>query len=290
MMEKQIKFYKDAQEVQVYQDMNRPTSIFKKYLVDYEIYKSKEDLKKMREKLIRIKECKNWPDYVIKPKKIYRLYEKSFMAEFPFIEGTQLDQYLLKQDIDFLTLAKFMKQLEEKIMNLQNFVFPDIANTGNIMILPDQQELDLCFIDPDGIQFGEYGCSERNVFLGTCFGYDDDIRGIKKCYNKDGFANKQLDIRSLYALFYMIMNGKDYFYPIFFEKSIEEYRDLLNSLNIPSSSDLYKRSLGTLSNSKPNEVIGDALFQLIDDGYDLEINSKNRCGNQYRLSKKRKFY
>lgn len=288
MDEKQIKFYKSERHVQVYTDLDYADSIFKKYLIDYDIHRSREELKEIRKKLMAIKHCQHWPEFVIKPKSISRLNAQSFTAEFPFIEGIVLDEYLLKHDMSLLTCAQFISSLEKSIMDEKNFIFPDIANVGNIMILPQQDgKLHFRVIDPDGIQFDGYGYSQGAAAVGLL--WDGSMaRGLEKCFDERGNANKQLDIRSMYSLFYIIMNGEDCFYPIFSEKAMDEYLGLLNSLNVPSGSSLYQSSLETLSDDEPNREISSSLFELIDAGYEFEIYNQNSLGNQYRLTRKSK--
>ena len=244
-METQRQFFKKEPQIQVYRDMSNPETILKKYMIDYNFYRSTEDLFEIREKLMAIKHCKCWPDFIIKPSKINRLNKYSFIVEYPFVEGVTLDTFLKSNDIDLLTCARFIKSLEEKVMSATDFVFPDIANKK------------------------------------------ENARGMKKCLTIDSKYNKQLDIRSMYAIFYRIMNSDDFFYPVLAERSkISEYENILDSMNIPIGGTLYNQTFDTLDDNKPNKLISDSLFELVDDGYELETYNENCYGYQHRLIKK----
>lgn len=287
MEERRIRVYKDEPHIQVYQDLDNVNSIFKKYRVDYNIYNSKEDLKQIRQRLIDVKNCRNWPSFAIKPKNISRLNAKSFMVELPFIDRARLDDYLFDNDINLLSLAKFISNLEKEIMHEEQFVFPDIANTGNILVSTDKNNItDFTIIDPDGIQFDNYNCEQIAVLLGAGLFGGEKANGLEKCFDTEGIANKQLDIRSMYALLFIIINNEDYLYPIFAEKSMDEYLGLLKTSNIPFGSNLYKKTIKSLSNDEQNELIGDSLFELADSGYELEVYDRDSRGNKYVLTKK----
>lgn len=287
MEERRIRVYKDEPHIQVYQDLDNVNSIFKKYRVDYNIYNSKEDLKQIRQRLIDVKNCRNWPSFAIKPKNISRLNAKSFMVELPFIDRARLDDYLFDNDINLLSLAKFISNLEKEIMHEEQFVFPDIANTGNILVSTDKNNItDFTIIDPDGIQFDNYNCEQIAVLLGAGLFGGEKANGLEKCFDTEGIANKQLDIRSMYALLFIIINNEDCLYPIFAEKSMDEYLGLLKTSNIPFGSNLYKKTIKSLSNDEQNELIGDSLFELADSGYELEVYDRDSRGNKYVLTKK----
>lgn len=108
----------------------------------------------------------------------------------------------------------------------------------------------------------------------------------------------------MYALLYFMMNGYDRFYPPLFEiEGLLEYTEILSKLNIPESSELYRKSMQTLYGNKPNESIGDSLFELLKNvkkkGIDMvltfaELASKDYSdygaifiggGNTYKLLK-----
>ena len=281
---------KSSSSVEVYQNLDDFDVVYKKYCIDYDTYRTREELKTHRQKLMSIKKCSNWPDFVIKPKEVLKLNQRSFVVSFPFIDGTRLDDYLLVHNIDLLTCAKFISNLERDIMSQKDFVFPDIANCGNILILSNDNEMKYFIIDPDAIQFDGYKCTQAAALL-SVYNFDGQlVHGLAKCFDDEYTANKQLDIRSIYSLFYLLLNGKDYFYPILDEKCMEDYIGLLTYYNIPKGSSLYKNSLSTLSDDEPSKLISDSLYELIDAGYDFEIYDKNYAGNQYRLTKKRLFY
>ena len=191
---------------------------------------------------------------------------KSFKAYYPFISGFRLDEYLRSNNINLSTCANFISDLEEKIMQAEDFVFPDIATPSNtIIILPRKSnqcksdQLLFWVIDPDDIQFGQYGCQRTPTRLGVVLSGKIPPRGVKKCFNDvifDGYskevANKQLDLRSMYSIFYDMMNGEQHFYPQKYERTMEEYHELLRSFNVPIGSPLYENSLATLSDDIPN--------------------------------------
>ena len=73
-----------------------------------------------------------------------------------------------------------------------------------------------------------------------------------------------------FDLLYIIFNSKESFYPCLWQKNFEDYKAFLRNLNIPVESELYQKSLQTLSDTQPNEPIGNALFELAEQGYEFE--------------------
>lgn len=282
------KIFKDDECTTVYQLFDMPDSVFKKYHIDYNTFRDREDLEAMRNKLQAIKNCENWPEFVIKPKKIYPLYKTTFKAEFPFIKGETLAEYQINHQLSFKQCVDFICDLEKKILSHKKFVFPDIANTNNIIIKPQDEDDKLGFvlIDPDDIQFNNYRSIKSSSYIAPVYSELEDTRGLQKCLYKNYKFNKQLDIRSMYALFYLILNGKDLFYPLFVEMPMRRYFDLLDNMGIPRCTQLYINSLMTLDDEEMNPPISDALLELVDDGYEFEVYDKDSYGYSYRIVRK----
>ena len=110
--------------------------------------------------------------------------------------------------------------------------------------------------------------------------------GLNKCIEA-WIPNKQLDIRSIYALLYLIMDSKRNFYPHDSNEKMQKYMYYLDRLNIPQGSDLYKKFLITLSEDEPSQIIGDSLYELIDDGYSFKERKKDGS-RTYTLHKNKK--
>ncbi len=273
------KIFKNEPYVTVYQRSDRPSSIFKKYIFDNERYETIDDLILTRERLIAISEHPNWPSFVSKPKKVYKLYNNSFKAEFPYIAGETLDDYIYNNNISFASWVKFISELEKKIMSVDEMVFSDVANANNIIMSKKDDNLNFTIIDPDDIQFGEYESYSFASLLGMRPWYGKDLSpGVKKCTDGISRVNKQLDLRSMYALFYYLFNTEGDFYPSLIEKENEEYMGNLRYFNIPEGSILYKQTLATLSDDEPNLPISSALYELLDAGY--TFNSDNAIERQ----------
>lgn len=117
--------------------------------------------------------------------------------------------------------------------------------------------------------------------------------GVNKCFDDNTreylYPNKQLDIRSIYALLYLIMDSKRNFYPYDSNEKMRKYMYYLDRLNIPQGSDLYKKFLITLSEDEPSQIIGDSLYELIDDGYSFKERKKAGC-RTYTLQKEKKSF
>ena len=294
MNKRDIIYLKKDPNTRVYRKKGEPGVVYKEYIVAKSrnsLYESREDLQRHRNKLLAIKRYKNWPKFVIKPYKIYDIKRSSFIAVLPYIAGDSLGSYLRNNTLDLHFCADFISKLEKNIMSKQNFVFPDIANVGNIILFPSEEEtIDFKVIDPDDIQFSKYGYDKVAESIGLKLDDDCLARGISKCLSSNSKVNKQLDIRSMFSLFYLMMNSHESFYPINYEKSTKSYLRSLRTVNIPKDSSLYIKSLITISDDEPNVPIGDSLFELVDAGYNFEVYGINKWGNQYRLKKKRTYY
>lgn len=286
---------KEEDYIVVYQKLLKLETIYKKHKLDGYFFETSEELKRLREKMLAIKEKDSWPEFVIKPIYISPLYDKGefkkeFIVEFPFIEGLSLKEYINNNKIDFKTCIKFISSLEKRIMAEKDIVFPDLANTSNIIILPGEK--DYMLIDPDDIQFGEYTSNGCAALLGTrpMFSDSDDFScGINKCLIDKQTVNKQLDLRSMYALFYYILH-KNYFYPVIVEKEKQDYIQSLKECNVPEGSLLYKNTFLTLSDDDENKPISEALYELLDAGYEFELLSNDAGGFKYTLQNKKKIY
>ena len=293
MTKQKSKVYKEEDYIVIYQKLLKPEFIYKKYRYDNDFFESFEELESMRERMIAIQNDDNWPKFTIKPTHISPLYEPSFyqrefIVEFPFIDGISLKDYLAINNLDFKTCIQFISSLEKRILNEKNKVFLDVANPNNIMLLPDENEYVL--IDPDDIQFDKYPSNGCARLLGTrpIFSETNDFScGIKKCLIDDKNVNKQMDIRSMYALFYYILH-REYFYPSIFEKDKNEYIEDLKKYNVPEGSLLYKNTMFTLSEDEENKPISDALYELLDMGYEFERANNDNNIHVYKLQNRKK--
>lgn len=285
-----IEIFKDDDLVTVYKSSKYPDEVCKRFSYVSECMQKKEDLKEYRKKLIAIKNHEDWPDYIIRPSYIGNMQELGFTVRYPFVEGDTLGEYLINNDIDIVKCAKFIKLVEERVLNSE-LIFPDIANPGNIKIKMNGSELDFLLIDPDDIQFEGYKAYKISPFVKPCYGKLDKVYGLYKCFEKkrgpvrleDRMLTKEIDIRSMYALLYYIINGQNTFYPIFWERKFDEYKKILDDMNIPRNSELYEKSLLTLVEHINSEPIGDSLFKLINEGYEFETFGKNQLGFQHKL-------
>lgn len=291
MTKQKSKVYKEENYIAIYQKLLKPEFIYKKYRYDNDFFESFEELEGMRERMIAMQNNDNWPNFVVKPTHISPLYEPSFyqrefIVEFPFIDGISLKDYLAVNNLDFKTCIQFISSLEKRILGEKDKVFLDVANPNNIILLPDEKEYVL--IDPDDIQFDKYPSNGCARLLGTrpIFSEKDDFsRGIKKCLIDEKNVNKQMDIRSMYALFYYILR-REYFYPSIFEKNQSEYIEDLKKYNVPEGSLLYRNTLATLSEDDENKPISEALYELLDMGYEFErANDKQYV---YKLQNRKK--
>ena len=277
-------YFKQGDYVTVYRDLDNPSVVLKKYDVcDWKI----KEYQQQREKLIAMRRKKNWPNFVIRPIKVGKINVCSMVIKYPFIEGIELEKYLQDNDMDLLTCAKLLQKIEKNVMSLKDMVFLDLANTKNIMLLNKDNDMDFFLIDSDDIQLKGYPSDSISGLVAPYWEDLDNVMGMKKCLNGD-YMTKELDIRSIYALFYAIMNGKQLFYPELFEReNLNEYEKILHLLKIPENSTLYRRTMQTLMDDVPNELMGDALFELIDNGYSFETYDKNNWGYKHRLVRKK---
>ena len=156
---------------------------------------------------------------------------------------------MLKNEINIQTCAKFIKSIEDKTLSAEDYKFT----------------------------------REGSAFISSAlYIHDGHPAGMTKCFVDTIYPTKQLDIRSIYALLYLIMDLDERFYPAHYIKNSEDYKAFLKKLNIPIGCDLYKYSLESLSDDIPNHPIGDSIFELADIGYEFEKN-----GNTYSLKRNR---
>ena len=85
------------------------------------------------------------------------------------------------------------------------------------------------------------------------------------------------------------MDSKRNFYPYDSNEKMQKYMYCLDRLNIPQGSDLYKKYLITLSEDEPSQIIGDSLYELIDDGYSFKERKKDGS-RTYTLHKNKKAF
>lgn len=278
------KVFKKTSEVKVYTRRNNYSEIIKKYNTSNEF--SLEELIAKRKKLIDMKNNKNWPSFSIKPTKVGLIVGNSFTAKFPFVDGIELNKFLLSKDISLIECANILKKIEDKISPEKDFIFADIATPSNTMIINKEDDIDIMLIDPDDVQFNNHKFQRFPYLIMPQFNTIYNTRGMSKCFDHKKM-NKQIEIRSLYYLLYYIINSDLNFYPSFIERdSIEEYEQILQNLNIPESSSLYAKSLITVSDKINNKPIGDSLFELIDKGYEFQTYGKDYSGYKHILVKK----
>lgn len=275
---------KNTDEVFVYLNPAYPGEICKKYNLVRTDRQSRKELSDRRKKSIDIKKDASWPDFVIKPTNIGRMNKECFTVRYPFIEGETITNYIKNNDISLEECAIFLKKLEERLASAENYVFTDIGNPNNIII--QNTSLDFTVIDPDNILFKDYKDAAISNIVAPSFEKEYAVYGLRKCRRYSKYT-KQLELRSMYALLYYMINGYDRFYPYMFErKEIYEYMEILKKLNIPESSELYRKSMQTLYGNKPNESIGNSLFELIKEGYELETYDEDYNGYKHVLIKK----
>lgn len=234
-----------------------------------------------------MKNKENWPSFSIQPTKVSLIIGNSFTARFPFIDGIELNKFLLIKDISLTECANILKKIEDKVSSEEDYVFADIATPSNTMIInKEENDIDIMLIDPDDIQFNNYKFQRFPYLIMPHLNTIYNTRGMSKCFEHKKM-NKQIEIRSLYYLLYYIINGNVNFYPSFIERdSIEEYELILQSLNIPEASSLYEKSLIPVSDQINNKPIGDSLFELIDKGYEFKTYDKDYSGYKHILVKK----
>lgn len=275
---------KDTDEVFVYLNPAYPGEICKKHNLVRTNKEEKKAFNNMRTKSLDIKNNKNWPKFIIKPTNVGRMNKECFTVRYPFIEGMTIAQYIKSKDITLIQCAQLLKKLEDSLISAEDFVFTDIGNPSNTIIRDD--DMNFTVIDPDNVLFDKYKDAAISDMVAPLFQDVSRVYGMNKCKRYSSY-NKQLELRSMYALLYYMMNGDDRFYPPLLERdSISEYEQILQSLNIPENSDLYRKSMITLNNRMPNERIGESLIELIEDGYTFETYDKDNHGYKHILRKK----
>lgn len=275
---------KNTDEVFVYLNPAYPGEICKKHNLVRTDKQSRKELQDRRNKCIDIKNDSNWPSFVIKPTNVGKMNKECFTVRYPFIEGDTIANYIKNNDISLEECAIFIKKLEEQLASANDYVFTDIGNPNNIII--QDFSFNFTVIDPDNILFKDYRDAAISSVVSPAFVRDISVYGLRKCRRYKKYT-KQLELRSMYALLYFMMNGYDRFYPPFIERSgFSEYIDILSNLNIPESSDLFRKSMQTLYMNKPNEPIGDSLFELLKNGYEFETYDKDNSGYKHVLVKK----
>lgn len=275
---------KDTDEVFVYLNPAYPGEICKKHNLVRTNKEEKKAFNNMRTKSLDIKNNKNWPKFIIKPTNVGKMNKECFTVRYPFIQGMTIAQYIKGKDITLMQCAQLLKKLEDSLISAEDFVFTDIGNPSNTIIRDD--DMNFTVIDPDNVLFDKYKDAAISDMVAPLFQDVSRVYGMNKCKRYSSY-NKQLELRSMYALLYYMMNGDDRFYPPLLERdSISEYEQILQSLNIPENSDLYRKSMITLNNRMPNERIGESLIELIEDGYTFETYDKDNHGYKHILRKK----
>ena len=234
---------KDTDEVFVYLNPAYPGEICKKHNLVRTNKEEKKAFNNMRTKSLDIKNNKNWPKFIIKPTNVGRMNKECFTVRYPFIEGMTIAQYIKSKDITLMQCAQLLKKLEDSLISTEDFVFTDIGNPSNTIIRDD--DMNFTVIDPDNVLFDKYKDAAISDMVAPLFQDVSRVYGMNKCKRYSSY-NKQLELRSMYALLYYMMNGDDRFYPPLLERdSISEYEQILQSLNIPENSDLYRKSMIT---------------------------------------------
>ena len=275
---------KNTDEVFVYLNPAYPGEICKKYNLVRTDRQSRKELSDRRIKSIDIKNDSSWPSFVIKPTNVGKMNKECFTVRYPFIEGETITDYIKNNDMSLEECAILLKKLEERLASAENYIFTDIGNPNNIII--QNSNLDFTVIDPDNILFNDYKDTAISNIVAPSFEEEYAVYGLRKCRRYSKYT-KQLELRSMYALLYYMINGDDRFYPCMFErKGINEYMEVLKKLNVPESSELYRKSMQTLYGNKPNESIGNSLFELIKEGYELETYDEDYNGYKHVLIKK----
>lgn len=276
----------------VYIDPKYPGKIIKEYQAEKKSQQSLAELSFFREKIIAEEKCQDWPYFLIQPEKVSEVKDYKFKTILEYIEGENLYNYIKNNGLNIITCAYLLSSIEQDVKAAERFVIPDIANYGNVIISRQNGILTYKIIDSDDIVFDDYYCTVASKKIsGEIIFYGEYAHGIKKCFNDNTnmylYPNKQLDIRSMYALLYMMMDYYGSFFPRYSNRDKQSCIYFLKELNIPQDSELYKKFLITLSEEEPNQWIGDSLYELIDDGYEF---AERRLGDNriYKLKKKRK--
>lgn len=279
------KVYRYNNNICVYKTDDNPEMIYKDYMYVSDSYQTIDELKTQRKKLLSMKKREEWPGFLVRPTIVEKFNKDKFTVGYPFINGIPLLRFLRLNNIDIKTCANFIKNMEKSVINEEKFVFPDIANPGNIIVLSNKNDnISFKVVDPDDVQFDGYISNKVSSLVSPIF--EPLSSGMNKCVSGNIY-NKQLDLRSMYALLYFIFNGGDFFYPILRErKNLGQYEQVLKSFNIPENSSLYEKSMNTLDEKKINEPIGDSIFELIERGYEFEISDYSEYGYCHCLVKK----
>ena len=279
----------------LYLDSKYPGKIIKEYIAKDKSKDELEDLVNFRNKMIVEKNHPDWPAFFIRPEKVSQIKGTRFKTLQQFVEGEILYDYIRNNGIDIRTCARLIRNIEKDVMAAEKFVFPDIANGGNIIIQKKNGEIAYRAIDSDDVTFDDYYCTGfSSKMSGELLANGKYALGVNKCFeDNEGeylYPNKQLDIRSIYALLYLIMDSKRNFYPYDRNEKMQKYMCYLDRLNIPQGSDLYRKFLITLSEDEPNQIIGDSLYELIDDGYSFEGRKKGGYLTYTLHKNKKAFY
>ena len=266
-------------KARLYLDSKYPGKIIKEYIAKDKSKDELEELVNFRNKMIVEKNCPDWPDFFIRPEKVSQIKGTRFKTLLQLAKGEEIYSFINNHKIDIRTCAHFIRSIETDIMSAENFFFPDIANGGNIIVYQQEGQIMYRAIDSDDVVFDDYYCMKYAPMIsGKLLARQKYALGVNKCFEDDKgeylYPNKQLDIRSIYALLYLMINCKDNFYPYYSNGDIQKYKRKLERLNIPQGSDLYKKFLITLSEDEPNQIIGDSLYELIDDGYSFKGRKK----------------
>ena len=279
---------------EVYIDTRYPGKIIKEYIAEGRNLESLDELIDFRKKMVAEKNWPDWPKFFIRPEKVSQIKRTSFKTLQQFVEGEILYDYIRNNGIDIRTCARLIRNIEKDVMAAEKFVFPDIANGGNIIVQKKNGEITYRAIDSDDVAFDDYYCTGfSRKMSGELLANGKYALGVNKCFEDDKgeylYPNKQLDIRSIYALLYLIMDSKRNFYPHDSNEKMQKYMYYLDRLNIPQGSDLYKKFLITLSEDEPSQIIGDSLYELIDDGYSFKERKKDGS-RTYTLHKNKKAF
>ena len=109
-----------------------------------------------------------------------------------------LEKYLVKNN-DLDTIASTIINLSKVVRsaNKEGIIFPDLGNSSNILINPNNKEIKL--IDYDGMQIDKYPSFCISSLISN--GVIPFTRNINYCDLKTGLVSSNMDKLSLYALF-----------------------------------------------------------------------------------------
>lgn len=179
----------------------------------------------------------------------------------PFIDGLPILDYV-NDNMSLNELTDLYFKVEDVVRRNPDIVFPDLLSYGNIMV---DNSHDVKFIDFDGLQVMNYDTPVLSSGLGNRDIYDHTK------YKSDSFYTKQLDIKSLFYLYFSIvfaypMEDFDCYMSV---SSRKEYLSKLFKFLGIDDYELFDK-VCKLYSSDDNEYLGDTAYKICE-LYDLDV-------------------